>query len=227
MSTQEGSIRRSANDRFKDRSSAVVAGALMLAVVAHAAAFELFPTLSAADLSTTRSDISVIDLPPETRIPPPPERIARPATPRVGSVEVDEDLTIAPTTFESNPASELGPPPPTAPEASDRPTFIPYDVAPRLLNKDEVIAALGQNYPRALQNTGIAGRVVVWVFIDQQGVVVRSHVQTSSGYPALDAAAQRVAAVMRFSPARNRDLPTAVWISQPINFEIVNGRGGG
>ena len=227
MSTQEGSIRRSANDRFKDKSSAVVATALVLAVVAHAAAFELFPTLSAADLTTTRSGIAVIDLPPETDIPPPPERIARPATPRVGTVEMDEDLTIAPTTFESNPASELGPPPPTVSDASDRPTFIPYDVAPRLINKREVVVALAQNYPRALQNVGIAGRVELWVFIDQQGIVVKSHVEASSGYPALDAAAQRVASVMRFSPARNRDLPTAVWISQPINFEMVDTRGGG
>jgi TonB family protein len=223
MSTQDGSIRRSANDRFKERSSSVVAAALVLAVVAHAAAFEFFPTLSAADFTTTATGISVIDLPPETEIPPPPERIARPATPRVGAVEMDEDLTIAPTTFESNPAATLGPPPPNAGgDPSQRPTFIPYDVAPRLINRREVVDALARHYPRNLRQAGIAGRVVLWIFIDQQGAVVRSHVEESSGSTALDAAAQRVAEVMRFSPAKNRDKVTAVWIAQPINFEVIN-----
>ena len=223
MSTQDGSIRRSANDRFKDKSSSVAATALVLAVVAHAAAFELFPTLSAADFTTSRTAIAVVDLPPETDIPPPPESIRRPATPRVGALQMDEDLTIAPTTFESNPAAQLGPPPSgVTGDVADRPTFIPYDVAPRLMNKREVVDALARYYPTNLRQAGIAGRVVLWVFIDQQGVVVKSHVEESSGSTRLDAAAQRVAAVMRFSPARNRDKATAVWIAQPINFEIIN-----
>lgn len=223
MSTRDGAIRHSANDRFKDRSSSVAASALLLAVVAHAAAFELFPTLSAADLTTTTTGISVVDLPPETKIPPPPERIARPATPRVGAVEMDEDLTIAPTTFESNPAATLGPPPPEAGGSpADRPTFIPYDVAPRLLNRREVVDALSRHYPKSLRQAGIAGRVVLWIYIDEHGAVLRSHVEESSGSTALDTAAQRVAEVMRFSPARNRDKVTPVWISQPINFEVIN-----
>lgn len=223
MSTQDGSIRRSANDRFKERSASVAATALVLAVVAHATAFELFPTLNAADLTTTRTGIAVVNLPPETEIPPPPERIQRPAIPRVGTLQVDEDLTIALTTFESNPATQLAPPPPdVSAEVSGRPTFIPYDVAPRLINKREVIDALARRYPRNLRQAGIAGRVVLWVFIDRQGVVVKSQVEESSGSTALDAAAQQVASVMRFSPARNRDLATAVWISQRINFEVID-----
>jgi protein TonB len=223
MSTQDGSIRRSANDRFKEKSSSVVGTALLLAVVAHAAAFEFFPTLSAADLTSTRTEIAVVDLPPETDIPPPPERIQRPATPRVGAVQMDEDLTIAPTTFESNPAATLGPPPPNAGgDPSDRPTFIPYDVAPRLINRREVVDALARHYPKSLRQAGISGRVVLWIYIDQQGVVEKSHVEESSGSTLLDGAAQKVAAVMRFSPAQNRDKATAVWIAQPINFEVIN-----
>lgn len=223
MSAQDGSIRRSANDRFKERSSSTVATALLLAVAAHAAAFEFFPTLSAADLTSTSTGIAVVDLPPETKVPPAPERIARPATPRVGAIEMDEDLTIAPTTFESNPAATLGPPPPDAGAGpADRPTFIPYDVAPRLINRREVVDALARHYPKSLRQAGIAGRVVLWIYIDDQGTVVKSHVEETSGSTALDQAAQRVAEVMRFSPAKNRDKVTAVWISQPINFEVIN-----
>ncbi len=43
-------------------------------------------------------------------------------------------------------------------------------------------------------------------------------VNTPSGYPALDEAAQRVARMMRFSPALNRDQPVAVWVQIPITF---------
>ena len=51
-----------------------------------------------------------------------------------------------------------------------------------------------------------------------EGYIVRSQIKQTSGHSELDAAALKVAAVMRFTPARNDDQPVAVWIQLPIVF---------
>jgi TonB family protein len=98
------------------------------------------------------------------------------------------------------------------------PRFTPFTVAPRLLNSGDVEAALDEAYPQLLRKAGIGGQVNVWFFIDESGVVQKVLVNEGSGYPALDEAALKVADIMRFSPALNRDRRTAVWVSLPIRF---------
>ena len=98
------------------------------------------------------------------------------------------------------------------------PTFTPFTVAPRLINGEETAQALSRNYPPLLRDAGIGGEVGVWFLIDEQGVVRKAQVSTSSGYSALDDAALRVAALMRFTPAWNRDETVQVWVSIPIKF---------
>lgn len=209
-----------ANEAFKRGSQRRVALGLMAAVTVHLAIFELFPRMQVDNLAAAAVALETIELPPEVTIPPPPEQVSRPATPRVATIDVDEDVTIAATTFESNPVENLPPPPKTA-SPDERPAFIPYTVAPKLRNKDETLALLQRLYPMPLRSAGIGGTVVLWIYIDTEGAVTRTQVATSSGYAALDEAAQEVAKGMRFSPAMNRDRVTAVWLSQPITFEVV------
>jgi TonB family protein len=104
------------------------------------------------------------------------------------------------------------------PEAG--PVFTPMTVRPQLQNSRDVQEALRRNYPPLLRDAGIGGTVNVWFFIDEQGVVRNTRLAETSGYDALDQAALRVAAAMRFTPARNRDQPVPVWVSLPITFEI-------
>ncbi len=210
--------RRSANDRFKEASRSRLALGLIVAVTAHVGLFEAFPRMHAAALPTAEALLVAIELPPEVQIPPPPEQIVRPATPKVAAVEVAEDITIAPTTFESNPVKNLPPPPKTeAPES--RPSFIPYTVAPKLQNATEVLAVLERVYPTRLREARIGGRVLLWLYIDASGRVQRTVLGESSGSEALDEAAQEVVAKMLFSPALNRDQKTDVWIAQSVVFE--------
>lgn len=103
-------------------------------------------------------------------------------------------------------------------ELTQRPMFTPFTKAPRLVNVDETSAALRSNYPPLLRDAGIGGEIVLWFFIDERGVVQKLQLQKSSGYPALDEAATRTAAVMRFSPALNRTVATPVWVQIPIRF---------
>jgi TonB family protein len=219
MSEQEG-VRLTANDQFKRGNNTTVQVGVLTAVLFHFGLFVLVRPFEAADLGMVADEIEAISLPPEVRIPPPPEQIARPATPRVAAVDVADDVTIEATTFEANPVENL-PPPPSGGSPADRPSFIPYDTPPAMRNRGEVMQLLQRLYPRNLKDAGIGGRVELWLYVNEQGRVERSEVKTSAGNPLLDEAAQQVAADMQFTPAKNRDKVTAVWVSQWVTFEVT------
>jgi TonB family protein len=112
--------------------------------------------------------------------------------------------------------AELIPPPPPDPYA--RPTFTPYTVKPDVKNREEIQRALEREYPTLLRDAGIGGQVLVWFFIDETGKVRRALLNQTSGHEPLDEAALRVAEVIEFTPALNRDQRVPVWISLPITF---------
>jgi periplasmic protein TonB len=166
-------------------------------------------------------ELTAIEIPDQIDIPPPPEQISRPATPVVSAAQIDDDITIAPTTFDANPIENL-PPPPTSSsgdqDISRAPVFTPMTVAPELQNRTEVQRALERNYPPMLRDAGIGGRPTIWFFIDENGRVLNTKLEKSSGHPAMDEAAMAVAQVMRFTPALNRDKKVQVWVELPIIF---------
>ena len=215
----------SANDRFKRIHSRYVSIGFIMAVGAHWVFFTVFPDMQIADLRAAGGQFEAVALPPEppkVDMPQPPEPIARPATPRVGQVAVADEITIVPTTFESNPPQPPGPPPRVGSNAGKGgPSFIPYDVAPRLKNGAEIRQILQREYPGSLAEAGLGGTVVLWILVNVKGQVVKSQVHVSSGRTEFDEAAQRVASAMFFQPAMNRDKKTAVWVQQAITFEVV------
>ena len=217
--TEVHAVHETANDAFKRNASNWLSYGLIGAVAVHFALFAFFPKLQAADLSGAGDALETIELPPEVKIPPPPEQISRPATPKVSAADILEDVTIAPTTFESNPVENLPPPPKTGSPA-DRPSFIPYDVPPKLKNPGDIQRLLQRLYPSQLREAGIEGTVVLWIYIDENGAVMKTQVQKSSGYDAMDKAAMGTADKMKFSPAKNRDKKTPVWVAQAITFEV-------
>ena len=75
-------------------------------------------------------------------------------------------------------------------------------------------------YPTALREQGIEGRVVLRLYADSRGTVVAESckVAESSGYPALDSAAMTGAPKLRFSPALRNGRPVAGAFLQPIHF---------
>jgi TonB family protein len=133
-----------------------------------------------------------------------------------GPAHPGADPTPAPVEPPPQPPSIREAPP--SPDPGTTPTFTPYTVAPELLNRAEVVEALRSEYPPLLREAGIGGAVNMWFFIDEAGTVKVVRVQESSGHQPLDQAAVRVGRVMRFSPALNRDAPTAVWVAFPITF---------
>jgi len=213
-------FRLTANDRFKLKTTNWTQMGILLGVAVHFGLFVAVRPFEAEDMGTAAEEMTAITLPPEVRIPPPPEQIARPATPRVAQVEVSEDITIAPTTFDTNPVENL-PPPPAGASASDRPSFIPYDTPPVMRNQGQIQALLERYYPRNLKDAGIGGRIELWLYVTEAGSVEKFEVKTSSGNAQLDEAAGRVVNEMQFSPAKNREKTTAVWVSQWVTFNVV------
>ncbi len=208
-----------ANDEFKRSFSTWFWGAIISATLVHFLVFALWPSMSADDVSFNRDEMVTIDIPDEIEIPPPPEAIARPATPVITDAPIDEDITIEDITFDANPVENLPPPPEEVDtDISGAPQYTPYDVRPDYKNKAEMERALSREYPPLLRDAGIGGTTIVWFYIDEQGKVLRTQVHTTSGHKALDDAALKVADVAVFTPALNRDKPVPVWIQLPITF---------
>jgi protein TonB len=214
-------LAENANDRLKRTFDSWFWGSMIMATVIHFGAFTFAPEMTTEDFSFSSEELEAIVMPPEIEIPPPPQAIARPATPVIATADIDEDITIAPTTFDDNPVDDLPPPPEEIQtDVSAAPTFTPFTVAPTLQNMREVQRALTIEYPTVLRDSGIGGSVNVWFFIDEEGRVIQTQVNESSGYDALDDAALKVADIMRFSPAMNRENRVQVWVSLPITFQV-------
>jgi TonB family protein len=211
-----------ANDRFKRGFSSWFWGSMIAATVIHFMLFQFWPTLTAEDVSFTSEELETIELPPEIEIPPPPQSISRPATPVISTAQVDDNITIAPTTFEENPVEDL-PPPPTEQAGADigaAPVFTPMTVRPEIKNRREVVAAMMRAYPPILRDAGIGGQALVWFFISEEGRVLDKRISKTSGHEQLDEAALEVASVYEFTPALNRDKVVKVWVQIPITFEV-------
>jgi periplasmic protein TonB len=213
-------VPETANDRFKKGFGDWFWVSLILATVLHAALFFASPMFGTDEWAFGAAELETIDLPDQIEIPPPPEAIQRPATPVIAEAMIEDDITIAPTTFEDNPIENLPPPPTGATDLSAAPVFTPMTQRPELRNTRAVQEALRRHYPPLLRDAGIGGTVNIWFFIDENGRVRNTRLAESSGYDAFDQAAIRVAEVMEFSPAYNRDQRVPVWVSLPITFEI-------
>lgn len=75
-------------------------------------------------------------------------------------------------------------------------------------------------YPPELYDQGVEGEVRLRLFVDAQGRVVAdsTRIASSSGTPALDSAALRGAAELRFAPAQRDGAPVGTVFYQPVIF---------
>lgn len=223
------------------------AGTSIGAIVVHMGmiAALVWATMSVGQKVVAEEQVSLIELPPpEAEAPPPPP------PPQVADVPPTQEIAKGFQTLSMPEVVPPDIPPPqvgvtireedfsgigreggkgdgsTSPDAKTvedlalAPTFTPMTVRPELKNGPEVSRALQRVYPPLLRDAGIGGIAVLWFFIDETGTVVKTQVKASSGHKALDEAAAKVATVMKFRPAQNRDKTVPVWVEIPINFSV-------
>ena len=133
------------------------------------------------------------------------------------------EIQLPPTVEEIRAGTATPLEPKTSEELQSAPTFTPYTVRPDIKNRETVARTLEREYPPLLKDAGIGGTAHVWFFIDEDGRVVRTQVNRSTGHKALDDAAMRVASIIEFTPALNREKRVPVWISLPITFAVGEG----
>ena len=96
--------------------------------------------------------------------------------------------------------------------------FVPVTVKPELLNRMDIARAAQRLYPQTLLQAGVGGTALVWLHVDENGLVIDTRLKVGSGFNLLDEAALKVAQTARFSPAYNRDQRVRVWVELPIVF---------
>ena len=76
-------------------------------------------------------------------------------------------------------------------------------------------------YPAALYQQGIEGRVLLKLYADSTGQLVKdsTKVAESSGYPAFDSAAVAAVPRLRFAPGRRDGVAVGMRFAQPIVFK--------
>jgi protein TonB len=234
-----GTLLASSPDRQIGRAAQSLLGSIIVHAVIIVAL--VWATMTAGQEVSAEEEIVFIELPPETPPPPPPPlpEVAAPETPPGDVAKGFQTLTIPEIILPDIPlpatgvrideldfsgqgveggraAGREGGPPQT--DLALAPVFTPMTVRPELLNAPEVQRALVRAYPPLLRDAGIGGTTVIWFFIDETGAVVRTQISKSSGHDALDEVATKVADVMKFSPALNRDRKVKVWVEIPIVF---------
>ncbi|HUP19028.1 MAG TPA: hypothetical protein VM778_03640 [Gemmatimonadota bacterium] len=203
------------HDRRLRRAAIVVA-------IAHATVIVFFVAPTARTGYESRGlELSVADMLPEVHVPPPPEEIARPATPVVGSEETVEELTIAETSivaYQTVSEAPVAGPPPAPAVQEERPgfAFTPYTVKPRCRENCEPERIV--EHVRVLRLPGAECSLVVGIRIDLQGRVTATDVLRSSGVPACDAGVVEWALTTAWTTAYNRDQAVEVWIAQPVEL---------
>jgi TonB family protein len=99
----------------------------------------------------------------------------------------------------------------------------PDSTSVALRQSDVPVAINGESpfqYPAELYDQGVEGEVRLRLYVDSAGVVhpESTRVASSSGTPALDTAAVRGAAQLRFAPAHRRGVSVGMTFYQPVIF---------
>ncbi|MGH7558256.1 MAG: energy transducer TonB [Gemmatimonadota bacterium] len=207
-----------ANSRLHNEYGRLFKMFTLAALVVHGLLLFFFVTPRGEGFEARADVLEVIDIPPEIKIPPPPEEIARPATPVISEEPIEEDITIAETEIvEDQPVPEGPPPMPETGEVGNTFTFTPYTVKPKCktnCTSDDIL----RHIPPLLQKSGVQCDLAVGLRIDTSGNVTATQILKPSGNQACDSAAEKWAKTTSWTTAFNRDQPVVVWISQPVSI---------
>jgi periplasmic protein TonB len=145
-------------------------------------------------------------------LPPPPPPVDLKEKPPVQVIAPDINITVpveAPPPIQ-NVTTKAAPPPPPTPRA----------VAPGTPIKPISMPDVHDYYPEQARRDGQEGRAQVKVCVGANGKIQTAETATTSGFPALDEAAIKVAKAARFKPATSEGKPVDSCATLPVKFEL-------
>ena len=174
-------------------------------------------------------------LPPPVPAPPPPQEPIRVNKPIV-LPPAPQPLAIAdPTPAPNAPVVAPSPPAPLPPIAAPvaaaastapvSPAAAPAPPAPKIelpRGDADYLNNPKPPYPPVSKRLGEQGRVVVRVFVGEDGQPQKTELRTSSGFERLDATAVATVMRWRFRPGTRGGQPEAMWINVPMDFKLDN-----
>lgn len=184
--------------------------AVIASLVLHFLFFVAAPAFTPSPYVPRRSDVVEIEeyKPEELSSVEEPEQVERPKLP----VEAESEAEVEEETVEDMvglDAVEKLPPPPDL----SRYVYIPHEVAPQ----PKPGFFVQPKYPEIAKQAGIEGRVILHLFINTEGNVLKVLVAKSLE-ESLDKSAMEAAYKWKFYPALQRDKPVAVWASRVVTF---------
>ncbi len=105
-------------------------------------------------------------------------------------------------------------PPPPESRSQESPFFLAWETPPI------VIERVNPTYPAAALKAGIKGHVILKVYIDETGKVVRAEVVQSIPPGVFDEASTQCVMKWKYSPAMQRDIAIPVVTSVRVNFGV-------
>jgi periplasmic protein TonB len=109
---------------------------------------------------------------------------------------------------------------PAAPDAAPAPTLAAKVELPRA--DADYLNNPRPPYPPVSKRMGEQGRVMVRVFVGEDGLPQKSELRSSSGFDRLDATAVATVMRWRFRPGTRGGAPEAMWVNVPIDFTLDN-----
>lgn len=207
---------------------------MIISLVVHLFLFQVVRTGNKRALpqyTIEQIKIEVVQIPKtwQQRKIPRPKRPARPTVPVPMEEEyIPKDLTIVSTKLDF----ENIPPPPGPPMDEydyENYSFIPFELPPKAIGiltsrgvKRGGMAAVQKElkYPRFYRSIfKVEGKTIIGMLIDKSGYVIKTIIIKSSGYTLFDIEALRVARLIKFTPAQQRDKSVKVWIAMPFIFK--------
>ena len=208
-------------------------GGIAIAVGLHlilvAALLSMAPVRSALT-SAAPIVVKLVTPPPKVEVKPDALPKPLPVKPRVQKTKpvvtppVMTAATEAPTPFVAPPAPlppiEM-PPAPAIATAAAAPVIAPAPapIVPPNFNAD-YLNNPPPVYPAQSRRMGEQGRVVLRVYVSEQGLPAQVEMRTSSGHPRLDEAALATVKQWKFVPARRGETPVGAWVLVPISFSL-------
>jgi periplasmic protein TonB len=222
-----------ARPKYSSAAGATIVVLLHVAIVAALLQFDATRSaLTAAvpivvRLITPQEPQDRVETPPKALPVAPQVHRPKPATPPPLTTAVTE----APSSFVApSPAIEAPlPNPQPAPAASTAPVSVPAPVvsapaAPAAITPPSFNADYLNNpapaYPTVSRRLHEEGKVVLRVFVNEQGAPAEVQLRNSSGFARLDSVAVDTVKHWRFLPARRGAEPVAAWVLVPISFSL-------